>query len=194
MTIGLSFTALCRRAAALGLLMLLVLGVYLVAVSPVLDRYLDDRATAAQLQMALERHGRVASDLAALRAELASLQTRRPSQSGYLPGTNETIAAAGLQARIKTAVSRAGGDLRTMEIIAPQPDGKLQKIALRAQMVIGLAGLQQVLYALNETPPFLFFDGLDIRLVSDGPRSQRPSQRIALTVEFNAYGYFWRNR
>lgn len=183
--------AIGRRSAALALLVLLAAGVYATLVSPVVDRYLADRSTAAQLRLAVDGYRRIASRLPALKAQLAALQAGHPSHSGYLPGANETIAAAELQHRVKAIVLASGGDLRTVEMLPAQPQGRLRKIGLRGQMTIGLAGLQKVLYLLNETRPFLFFDGLDIRVREDDVRRGRPGEDAQLNVAFDVYGYLW---
>ena len=188
MILSMSPIALYRRIAALALLALLAAIFYLAVISPLVVRYQETRSAHAQLRMALERYRHAAAVLPSLKAELIALQAHQPSKSGYLAGENETIAAAELQHRVKAAVFRAGGDLRTIEILAPQREGQIQKIALRAQLEIGLAGLQRLLFALNETGPFLFFDDLDIRRREKDTRAGHPSAR-SLGVQIDVYGY-----
>jgi hypothetical protein len=176
---------LVRRIAALGLLVLTVLTIYSGVVTPVVAFVEDNRQNRATLKKTLERYTNAAHELPRLQTRLAALEGNRHMEAGYLSETNETLAAAALQSRVKASVLQSGGQLYSMENMAPAKDGELSKVAVRARAAMELTGLQQVFIALNETTPILLFESLEIRT----EETRREGSPDTLDVEFTVYGY-----
>jgi hypothetical protein len=180
-----------RKLAALGILAAVVLTLYAGLIGPMLEQTAARRESAATLQSALDRYTQAAKELPQLEAHLAALERERQGESGYIDAANETLAAAAVQSRIKSAVGDAGGKLHSVEVLRPEAQGALQKIVVRARVAIALPGLQRVFHALNETAPILFFDALDIAR-ADASVREAAEREARLDVDFTVFGYLRR--
>lgn len=174
-----------RRLAALTLLAALIMGIYAISLGPFLSAYTGNIETAAQLQTALEKYRQIAARLPAVTQTLTSLRATRSDHQGYLDGTDEAVAAALLQDRLKTLIARTGGRLQSTQAM-PQAKtaGKPQQIGLRAHMVLQIDELQAVLYELENGNPVLFIEALNIRAISASA-----AEHGLLDVTFDIIGY-----
>jgi len=180
-----------RKLAALAILAGLMLAVYGGIVQPMIDDGAAQRDAQSALKSALVRYRAAAAELPALETRLAALQEERQEEAGYIEAANETLAAAAVQSRIKSAVVGAGGRLHSVEVLRSENEGAMLKIAVRTRVAIELPGLQRVLYDLNETSPVLFFESLDIaRAEAMGRDTADRSAR--LDVDFTVFGYLRR--
>lgn len=180
-----------RKAAALGILAVILGAIYAGLVAPLIDSAALARDAQIALQTALERYTHAAADLPALEQKLAELEGAAEQGGGYIDAANETLAAAAIQSRIKAAVVESGGKLQSVEVLRPESEGSVQKIAVRARVTVELPGLQRVLYNLNETSPTLFFETLDIARGEAAIRDAAEGQ-ARLDVDFTVYGYLRR--
>lgn len=183
-----------RKAAALGILAALLFAVFALAVAPVVESASERRESAARLHALHARYQAAAAELPSLQREVAMLERRRSGQGGYLDGANETLAAAALQARIKAAVLDAGGKLHSIEVLAPEAEDGLRKIMVRSRAAVGMEGIRQMLHALNETAPVLFFDALDIQAADRGGSATADEAAHPLELDFTVAGYLGRQR
>jgi hypothetical protein len=176
-----------RQVSAVALLFLVLAAGGFGAVLPLVDHVEANREARESLKRTLDRYDQAARDLPRLQARLVELQENRHSADGYLTDANETLATASLQSRIKSSVLESGGQLFSMENLStPKEEKGPQKVAVRARAAMGLAGLQQVLVALNETQPVLLVDALEIR-ASESNREAATGE--ILDVDFTVYGY-----
>jgi hypothetical protein len=180
-----------RKAAALGILGAMIFAIYAGFVAPMIDSAAAERDAQDDLKSAFERYSHAASDLPALEDKLAELERERAHDGGTIDAANETLAAAAIQSRIKSAVVDAGGKLQSVEVLRPESEGALQKIVVRARVAVELPGLQRVLYELNETSPVLFFESLDIARAEAVARDGTDRQ-ARLDVDFTVFGYLRR--
>lgn len=176
-----------HRAAALGLLGVLLGGLYVGVAAPALTRIEENRESRQEMRRLLDRYHEASQELPQLKTRLAELAERGARQSGLLTEENGTLAAAAIQTRIKTAVGNTGGQLHSMESLPVNKEGHLQKIAVRAGITVGLGGLLEVFQALNETAPVLLFESFEVR-AGDG-RGPAQTDADRLDVEFVVFGY-----
>lgn len=156
-----------RRAGALSLLIAVVMTIYSICIDPFVSAYTGNLATATQLQAALERYRQAAARLPAMTQTLQNLRADQAAQQGYLNGTNEAVAAATLQDRLKGLVTREGGQLQSTQAMPQtQVPGNPQRVGIRAHMIARLDELQAVLYRLESEMPVLFVENLSIRVVT----------------------------
>jgi len=181
-----------RRALALSILAMLVLGTYSFAIAPVIDSYTSDREAAEQMQGALARYQRAARELPDLKARMDALRQRGPAQAGYLDGENETVAAAVLQERFKAVLQRHGGVLKSTQVLTGRDEGAARRIAVRGDLTATLGTLQRAVYELEAGSPLLFVDNLDIRAVVRPRGGPDGDQEPQLEVNFDLYGYMRR--
>jgi general secretion pathway protein M len=176
------------RALALAILVGVVLAIFTGVVQPLLSAYGDARASAAQLRGAIEHAQASRRNPAELEAEVTQMRARQQSTVGFLHGTNESLAAAEMQDRLKSVVEAVHGELRSTQILPARDDGKFRRISIRGQIVADTAGLQRVFYQLESASPLLFLDNVEIR-----PRPTRdmrsPGGESGIEIRFDLYGF-----
>lgn len=178
------------RALALAILLALVAGLYYGVAAPLAADYAGDSAAIAQLRDALARYRRAADELPARRVRLAALERQRPAAEGFLQGKNDTLIAAQIQNRIKRLTDVADADLESTQVLPPQADGKLTRIAVRGRMAATIGGMLRVFHDLEAGSPLLFLDNVEMRVrpVSRWDRRARSAGEI-IGVQFDVYGY-----
>jgi general secretion pathway protein M len=181
-----------RRTLAIAILLAVVSMVFSGIVQPVLDDYREAKASVYRLEAAVQRSDAGQGDLAQVDAELAALKKRQLSTGGFLHGTNESIAAAQLQDRLKTSVEGAKGELRSTQILPSRDDGKFRRITVRAQISVGTAALQRTFYEVESLSPFLFLDNVIIRARPVPQDRNKIAQDPVLDVSFDLSGYIRR--
>jgi general secretion pathway protein M len=173
-----TLSPLISRALALALLFALMSLVFSGIVSPPLDAYRTAVASAQQLQSAID-HARTSVDnIAALRAEVAKRKGLEQSAAGFLRGSNEALAAAQLQERLKTVTATVHADLRSTQTLPPRDEANARRITVRGEVVADVAALQTLFYVLESGSPMLFLDNVDI-----GGMTPK------IMVRFDLYGY-----
>lgn len=176
-----------RRSGAIALLLaVLILGWTAIA-EPLLDSYHDAQATIQNLRPAIERAGGDSDGLAELKASVDRLKSRESDRPGLLAGTNESIAAAELQTRLKTIADSAKGDLKSTQILAARDDGNFRRITVRGQISGNLAAVQRILYAVEANLPYLFLDDVDIRVTTGSTRADAPAPNLDLHLDISGY-------
>lgn len=182
------------RAAAFGILFLLIAVLYFGIVAPMIDQYQTLRAETAQAQDQLARFQRAARDRVPRQAALAALEQRSASADGFLSGASDTLAAVQIQNRLKSLADAASGTLRSTQVLPPQDEGALRRIIVRAQLSITVAGVLSVFHDLEAAEPMLFVDNLDIRTrIGDAreyrARGNQEADDGLVDVQFDVYGY-----
>jgi hypothetical protein len=174
-----TLSPLVSRALALTLLFALMSLVFGGIVSPLLDAYRTAAASAQQLQSKID-HARTSGDnVAALRAEVAKRKGLEKSAAGFLRGSNEALAVAQLQERLKTVTATVHADLRSTQTLPPRDEANARRIAVRGEVVADVAELQTLFYVLESGSPMLFLDNVDIGAMTP-PK---------IMVRFDLYGY-----
>ena len=178
-----------QRLAALSILMLLAGAVVTGIVEPLVSAYLDAQRTVARQQAAISHTRLVGADAETLRAELARLRSQPQAIPGMLRSTNDSLAAAELQNRLKAAIDAAHGELRSVQPLPSRVEGVLRRVAVRGQARLRIAGLRHALYDLESSSPMLFLDNVEIEARPD--KSGRPgaAEDPNLDLRFDLYGY-----
>jgi general secretion pathway protein M len=178
-----------RRIAAVGLLFAAVAGPCLGIVVPMIDAYRDAQNQLEQVRALLQRAEAAAGKREPLKAALAKLKQSDDADGGFLKGTNDSLAAAHIQSRVKAVLDSAQGDLKSTQILPSKKEGSLTRVGVRVQMAGPIAAVQKVLYSLESGAPFLFTENVEIRtrpvVRGAGPRRDEAS----VDMRFDAYGY-----
>ena len=180
---------LLRRCLAIGLLLVLVALAWSLVAAPLLDARSEALGTIARLRPVIERGRAALRDTAALQAELKELKEHRRPAGGLLDGTNESIAAAQLQEQLKSGVDRVSGDLRSTQVLPTRDDNGFRRVAVRAQLLVDLAALQQIVYRLEAGSPYLFLDNVEIARRPDNRSRSQAAEDPMLDVQFDLFGY-----
>ncbi len=181
------------RIVALALALALVGAIYSLAVEPVLDAHQGNAETILRSRALVERYGRIAATREPLERRLAALRKRSKSTSGYLEAKSATLAAAQLQNRVKRIVTRNGGSIRSLQTLAAQNEGDLERVSIRIQMTARLDQLQKIFHAFETGPTYLFLDDVNLRVQrtrrARRRRKEPPVDERLLSIRLNLYGF-----
>lgn len=151
-----------RRAAAVGLLVLVAVAFWRFAVEPVWRGWRDDAEAVAAHRDAIGRF----RGLAAAREDYASALAEIRRQSGrsdaLIRAASATLAAADLQQRVKALVETAGGTLVSAQPGEGAAAGPFTRVDLSVRMLITIDALQKVLHDLESGAPLVVIDELQI--------------------------------
>jgi general secretion pathway protein M len=177
------------RIAAIAILISLMIALYGIVLMPVMEDYRQTRQSIGQSTALLERYHRIARALPSLEAQLAALKQRQGAKDGFFAGNTDTLIAAQLQGRVRSAVESAHGELKSTQVLPTQDDGKLRRVAVRGQVTSSLGSIQHILYELEAASPFLFIDNLNMRVRAVDRRLESSDQEPILDIRFDVYGY-----
>ncbi len=183
-----SLSPTLRRILAVSLLVVAALAIYDLLVGPLVDGYTNNRRVVDQLMSAEARYEAIGREGPAIAKQLDAVRAQSKAAAGYLHGANETLVAAELQDRLKTAVSRTGGQLKSTQVVTSAETAKSHRIVVRGTMAVTLASLQRVLYEIESGTPYLFVENLDIHPLTS-PRAGDPAAAALLDVRLDVYGY-----
>jgi general secretion pathway protein M len=158
--------SLPSRLLAVALVLLAGLALVRLLVLPVLAAYQETAASIEQSQTLLQRYRALAAQRPRLEEELAAQRKAEVASIAYLEGESDALAAAALQDQVRAVITRAGGELRSTQILpveAAGPETSVRRASLRLQLAVDVAGLQQLLYELETSEPYLFVDDINIR-------------------------------
>lgn len=180
---------LLNRLLAFSLLLGIVAGVHLLVVEPLRQRHAAlDNSIGISLEL-LQRFARENVDPAALERQRDALRIRRPATTGLLRGDNETLAGAFVQSFLITTVERAGGSVRSVQVLPVREEHGLRRVSARAQLHLTTTALRDVLHRIEGSDPYLFVDNLDIRQSQQPRQGEEETEEMGLLVRFDLHGY-----
>jgi hypothetical protein len=172
------------------LLLLFVLGaVVRVLVVPIWSTYLGNRDAIAQSEDNIARYSRLSTQIGALQLVVGELEQADNLDRYVLVQASEPLAAAALQARMKSVVTNSGGTLTSTQVLPTETEQGFKRVIVNVRMAVSTDALQRVLHELENNLPYLLTD--DIVILSRGARKRRrTTQRVdLLDVRFNLFGY-----
>ncbi len=178
-----------RRILAVLLLLLALAAVVRVLVVPIWSTYLGNRDAIAQSEDNIVRYSRLSTQIGALQSAVGELEQADNLDPYVLVQESEPLAAAALQARMKSVVTSSGGTLTSTQVLPTETEQGFKRVIVNVRMGVSTDALQRVLYELENSLPYLLAD--DIVIVSRRARKRRRTTQTAdlLDVRFNLYGY-----
>ncbi|MEJ1159971.1 type II secretion system protein GspM [Prosthecomicrobium sp. N25] len=109
----------------------------------------------------------------------------------FLPGESETIAAAGMQQRVRGLIEAAGGQVFSAQILFRSEEGDPdRRVELQVVFEAGIEAVQKALYRIETEAPFGFVDELSIQPArTDGEAEADPGRLLRTTVTVTSH---WR--
>lgn len=94
----------------------------------------------------------------------------KASQGGdpFLPGTEERVVSADLQASLKTIASNTGVNLLGVRGLPGRRHQQVRLVAVSVELEGSLAAVRDMVVAIENQTPFLFVTAASLRSVSDG--------------------------
>ena len=178
-----------RRILAVLLLLLALAAVVRVLVLPIWSTYLGNRDAIAQSEDNIVRYSRLSTQIGALQSAVGELEQADNLDPYVLVQESEPLAAAALQARMKSVVTSSGGTLTSTQVLPTEREQGFKRVIINVRMAVSTDTLQRVLYELENGLPYLLTD--DIVILSRGARKRRRTTQGVdlLDVRFNLYGY-----
>jgi len=177
------------RALALALLAGVLLLAAVFGVMPMLERMRDADESLAFNRDIYVRLSQSVRDRATHGERIEALKARIDASGAYLRADTEPLAAAALQERLKQAVGRHGGELRSVQGLPSQPEEGMTRIGLRVVMTGSLGPIFQVLHELESGEPYLFVTDLQIKSARQRRRRAEEAEVELLSVRFDVEGY-----
>lgn len=186
-----------NRLAAILLLVITVIVVYMLCFHWFIIRQIDYGNEISELSEQLGRYQRVAQQKVVYESLLQDLLERRPDQSLFLEGEDFNEAAAEMSERLGQMINTQAED--TCQIVSRQPvrprvQERFQKVTVNVRMRCGIEDFRKIMYSLETSVPMVIAD--EITLIK--PRARRRANRdatnqpAALDIRFNMSGYLGR--
>jgi general secretion pathway protein M len=178
------------RLLAASLLLLVLGGLYFLAVAPVVDLYQQRQARIEDGRMLLPRLQAVAGGLPALRARVAELRAAARTRRVTLGGASDAIASANLQSRIEGFATSVGATIGSTESLPVETHDGYRRIGLRFALNGPYDTLVRLLAKLEEAEPPLVVDNLQVHGVLRRPGlPQTGTFDVGLDAGIDVYGF-----
>jgi general secretion pathway protein M len=183
------------RLAAV-LLLIAAIGVaFSWVVEPILIGYRETDQAIEEVQEQLLHYQHLAAMRPVLARQLEQLAAVQGSETYYLSGGTDALAAAALQDRVSALIDGNGGRLLSIQPLLGVDEQGFKRITVRVEMTATIEPLFETLYALETGMPVLFVENLDIQSRFTRRRSNQVATQVAaedaplLTVGFDLSGY-----
>ncbi len=185
---------LVRRISAFTLLLVVAVSAFAAVGYPIFRVYHDQKNTIADLEFRLGKINSVATTGSKAKALLDKLERDHPSDDRLLSGSNQALAAAGLQETVKKIIRTSGGRVERTQLSPAEAEGAFERIGLQVRGVGTIDTLQRTLHALESAGTLLFVHGLDISTATKRRRRRNKSQdhqyeAIELKATIDLFGY-----
>jgi general secretion pathway protein M len=178
------------RLLALSLVLLLLGGLYFLAVAPLVDLYRGREAGLENGRMVLPHLQAAAAALPALRAQVAELRAAARTRKVTLDGASDAIASANLQSRIEGFAVSLGATIGSTESLPSETTDGYRRIGLRFALNGPYDTLVKLLAKIEEATPPLIVDNLQVHGVLRRPGlPPGPGSDLSLDAGLDVYGF-----
>lgn len=184
--------SISSKAAALGLLLLVIALLVVLVFRPLWERHASNRELIAELESQLARFEQISNRESRLEKELVMLTNSLERSGLMLEAKTATLASAQLQERIKNTVAETGGTLASTQVMVGELSDGFQRVSVNARMTGSISELQATLYGLESTLPALVLDHLFI-VTQRSPvrlRNQESDVDEQLDARFQVTGFY----
>jgi general secretion pathway protein M len=174
------------KAAALGILVLVIAAIYLAILSPVLAVYDSNAQKLEQRRELVRRDRKAVNDLPRLRALAEERAKGARGDDLLLTGTSDAIAAAALQSNLKDMVEENGAKISSAATLPPETEGAFQRVGVRVAFSGDLQLLTTVLLGIEAAHPVLSVGNLELHVAGD---SEEDDENPSLAIGLDVFGY-----
>jgi general secretion pathway protein M len=183
-----------NRLAAVLILVILAIMVYLLCFHWFILRHLDYNSEIADLSDQLGRFERVAAQRTEYETLLQALQERKADENLFLSGNDFNEAAAGMSERLSQMITVQADDscqIVSRQPVRPRVQERFEKVTVNVRMRCGVEDLKKVLHSLETGVPMIIAD--EVTVIKPRSRRRRSSNQNAasgvLDIRFNMSGY-----
>ena len=180
-----------QRWLALGLLVLVLLLVIFVVIAPLVSTGLEYYEQKQELAFRLQRSKNIVIRKDSVVENIERIKQQYQQQNYFSTRDTEALTSADLQKFIKTAISQAGGQLTSTQVLPGRNEDGLNRVTVKVRMSGDIEALRSVLHDIESSVPILIVDQIDIRPVR-GKRN-RKTRKIEssnkLNINFQIAGF-----
>ena len=184
-----------QRWLALGLLGLVVLFIIFIVIVPVVSTGIEYREQKQGLVFRLQKATQIVARKDSVEDNIQRIKQQYETQSYFITRDTEALASADLQKLIKTAISEAGGQLTSSQVLRQVADNGFKRIAIKVRMSGDIEILRSVLHDIESSMQIMIVDQIDIRPVrgkrNRKTRKMEPSNK--LNINFQVAGFMRNN-
>lgn len=177
------------KALALAVPAGLAVVLWLTVIVPVADIIGAKRDRNALLERILDSYRATASAETVVAADLKTHLARERTQQGLVAGSTSALAAAGLQAEIKSIVERNGGSIHSTQNLPPQVSNGLESIKLNYNLAAPLNRYGEIIYEIESHKPYLFLDNVQITVPDTVRVSEATDPNVS--IRWTVVAYRW---
>jgi hypothetical protein len=192
--VNLSAPLALRRAAALILLLMPAVLLWLLAVDPLLRRYSETQDAMERSLQLLARYKVNAAQKPDLEQRVLQRRKASPHHQGLIEAPSSALATSALQSGLRRILDTNGGTVRVISVAPPVREQGYDRLTARAEIGVSADRLIDVVYALESSvTPNLTIEALDIRAPDHTGQGQKLEENVSLTVRLDVSG-FWEPR
>jgi general secretion pathway protein M len=168
--------------------------VYLTVIMPLTDIAGEYADQVDELEFKLQRFRRTAAEKDLWLKRMDAIKHQGEHAERFIAKETAALASADLQTRIKTAVTNAGGELISTQVIPEKKEEQFTRVAVKVRMNGTTVSMREILHAFETGNPYLFVENLNIRpirvAVPVAPGG-KPSNKVVdkLSIDFDVVGY-----
>ena len=183
---NLVLSPMVRRATALAILFSLLFVVWSVVVWPLVGLAQHRLAENVALSERIEQLQTVIARRPPLERRLERAKSELAVADGLWSNGSSAVAAAGMQDRLREAVSASGGRLNSVSEIRESAEGGFRKITLRFRIEGTLDAIVSTLATVDMARPALFADNVAITVAQNASDRKAPPM-LDLDLEISSY-------
>jgi len=155
-----------RRPLAIGLLAVLVLGVYALVLHPFVIKHVQLNEQIADQHRALEQFRVLVGQRELYATALQDIDSYQAGNTYYLTETAQNLAAASLQRTVNNAVQRlsdeSGCQVISLQNVQSRKEELFPKVTVKVRMRCRMDALRDLLYDLEGSAPLMFIDNVNV--------------------------------
>jgi hypothetical protein len=174
-----------KRALALAILVAVPLLIWIVAVQPLIGMVVDHQHQIVDLSERLARLKAAIARIPELKRDESAAKQRLEAAGGVWTGTSEAALAAAMQDRLREAVSKSDGVVKSTSHLRGADEQGLQTVRIRFSVEGTLDTVQRTLAVIETSKPVMFVDSMTIVAPATFPVDKPP----LLGLDMEVIGY-----
>jgi general secretion pathway protein M len=180
-----------QRWGAVGLLLVVILIVVFTLLLPLLNAGMEYHDTKNDLVFRLQRYKKIAARKDLVLNDFKQIKQTYQQQQYFSTHGTVALVSANLQKIIKTAITEAGAQLTSTQVLPSKNENELNQVVIKVRMAGNIEQLRSIIYLLETSTPLVILDQIDIRPVR-GKRNRKTRKIEAsnkLNINFQAISF-----
>jgi general secretion pathway protein M len=180
-----------QRWGAFGLLLVVILIVVFTLLLPLLNAGMEYHDTKNDLVFRLQRYKKIAARKDLVLNDFKQIKQTYQQQQYFSTHGTVALVSANLQKIIKTAITEAGAQLTSTQVLPSKNENELNQVVIKVRMAGNIEQLRSIIYLLETSTPLVILDQIDIRPVR-GKRNRKTRKIEAsnkLNINFQAISF-----